>query len=162
MSSHSDSDSDNDSDFTLMYKAVHFLGKDLDGLIDRYANTYGDKVVRSLGHSHNTVEHTLEHTRIHNNFVDEFESLLEAFAISQCPEMSREEAFQQFFSSMKDTLSGRFQPLCMEDEATPDRIFAESLLAMESYEYFFNVMKHRLHSLTSSMPKSDGGEAKKK
>jgi hypothetical protein len=145
MSAISSSDSDGDGeDYTLMYRASHFLQKDIDALITRYAARENFWTSSDL-----EGEMMLEHTEAHLQFTEEFETMLEAFVMAECPGMPTVDAFQLFLGSAKDTLEGRFMPLCMEDEMTPDRIFVESLLAVDEFTHFFNLMVERAAKLTS-------------
>jgi hypothetical protein len=135
----SSSDSDGDGeDFTLMYKASHFLQKDVDALVARYGAVHGHTWARDM-----EGEMTLEHTDVHRRFTEEFDAMLEAFVVAECPGMPAIEAFQVFLGCAKDTLEGRFMPLCMEDEMTPDRVFVESLLAVDDFRYFFKLVAER-------------------
>ena len=157
MSSSSDSDSESD-DYTLIYKAANFLRKDLDGLVAQYAAKYGQEIVGQLY----ATEHKIEHTNIHRQFTEEFEAMLESFVADECPNVPVIEAFQLFMSSAKDTLEGRFMPLCMEDEMTPEKLFVESLLAVEDFEYFFKLITNHVQASAPSRAssKNDQGASK--
>lgn len=133
----SSDESDEEPDFTLIHKAAHFLKKDLDGLISRF-------VARHTKNSHSNVnannkEHSLEDTLLHNDFVDQFEAMLEKYVQDECPRLEKMQALQLFFEGAKDTMEGRFMPLFSEEE-DPNREFVESLLAVSDYEVFFKLL----------------------
>ena len=143
------SDSENDEeDFTLIYKAGNFLKKDLQGLIQRFVTRYS-KTEGTEG-TIETKEHSLEDTLLHQEFVDEFEAMLEKYVETECPNLPKMEALQLFFEGARDTMEGRFMPL-FEEEEDPQRDFVESLIAVQDFEFFFKM----LSSQKSPEPEQD-------
>ena len=135
----SSSESDGEPDFTLIHKAAHFLKKDLDGLISRFVARHTKNNTSNVNANANNQEHSLSDTLLHNDFVDQFEAMLEKYVQDECPRLEKMQALQLFFEGAKDTMEGRFMPLFSEEE-DPNRDFVESLLAVSDYEVFFKLL----------------------
>jgi hypothetical protein len=135
----SSDESDGEPDFTLIHKAAHFLKKDLDGLISRFVARHTKSNTSNVNANANNQEHSLSDTLLHNDFVDQFEAMLEKYVQDECPRLEKMQALQLFFEGAKDTMEGRFMPLFSEEE-DPNRDFVESLLAVSDYEVFFKLL----------------------
>jgi len=156
-----DSDNDETSDFTLIYKAAKFLRKDLDGLISRFVERHASNFQGDAEEDVEHKEHSLEDTVLHQDFIEQFEEMLERYIEDECPKLSKQAALQLFFDGARDTMDGRFQPLFFEED-DPNRDFVESLLAVSDFEHFFKMLASA--SVRSSVRKnveSPSGEGKK-
>ena len=130
----SESDDDDEPEYTLLYKANKFLGKEIDGMTSSFINEYG--------HEFDTEEeeHKLIYTELHGKYVEMFENMLEGFVVEECPNLSRLQAFRNFFSEAKASITGQFQPLFAEEEDL-NRPFVDQVLAATEYDCFYNMMR---------------------
>ena len=104
--------SDEEPEYTLLYKANKFLGKEIDGMTQSFINEYAHEFDVEED------EHKLVFTELHLKYVKMFENMLEDFVVEECPNMSRLQAFRIFFGEAKSSITGQFQPLFAEEECT--------------------------------------------
>eukprot|EP00949_MAST-11_sp_MAST-11-sp1_P003364 g3364.t1 len=133
-----------EEDYTLLYKAAHFLAKDLDGVFDTLVEEHGHvflPAVKEAGPDLNmdNIEHGLQFTELHGQYVAHFEGLLENFVVQHLPTMTRQDAFAKFFDEARDAMTGRFMPLFAEDSDL-NRPFVDSVIAATEYTAFIEKM----------------------
>ena len=128
------SDVDDEPDYTLLYKANKFLGKQIDGMTNSFIKAHWHEF------DVDEDEHKLVYTELHSKYVEMFENMLEGFVTKECPNMSRLQAFRSFFSEAKASITGQFQPLFAEEEDI-NRPFVEQVLAATEYDCFYNMMR---------------------
>eukprot|EP00943_MAST-04B_sp_MAST-4B-sp1_P000851 g851.t1 len=125
--------SDEEPEYTLLYKANKFLGKEIDGMTQSFINEYAHEFDVEED------EHKLIFTELHLKYVKMFENMLEDFVVEECPNMSRLQAFRIFFSEAKSSITGQFQPLFAEEEDL-NRPFVDQVLAATEYDCFYAMM----------------------
>ena len=128
------SDGDDEPEYTLLYKANNFLGKQIDGMTTSFINAHWHEF------DVDDDEHKLIYTELHSDYVEMFENMLEGFVTKECPNMSRLQAFRTFFSEAKASITGQFQPLFAEEEDI-NRPFVEQVLAATEYDCFYKMMR---------------------
>ena len=137
-------DDDEEPEYTLLYKANKFLGKEIDGMTSEFISKHGDEF------DVEEEEHKLVFTELHSEYVKMFERMLEDFIIEECPNLSRLQAFRKFFSEAKSSITGQFQPLFAEEEDL-NRPFVDQVLAATEYDCFYTMMRE---SVTSDKKKA--------
>ena len=83
------SDRDDEPEYTLLYKANNFLGKQMNGMTSSFINAHWHEF------DVDEDEHKLIYTELHSDYVEMFENMLEGFVTKECPNMSRLQAFLQ-------------------------------------------------------------------